>query len=79
MRYRRALKFVLWSSGVLLTLLLLFWLTVAIFDSTELTVNLKNQEAAAETTLGNLKCHKTVSADFPFVTLRCRKVQEKLE
>ena len=76
MRYRRARKIALWSSGLLLALWLLFQLVVAVFAGTEVTVDLERREAAAETTLGDLNCRKELKAAFPFVVFTCESARE---
>lgn len=79
MRRERTLKLALWLSGLLLALWLLFQLAVMVFDGTEITVDLKRQEVAAQTTLGDLNCRKELKAAFPFFTLRCKNSREASE
>ena len=64
-----------WSLGVVL-LLLLGWLIFTALSNTTLSTNLRDQEVAAETQLGTLKCRKTLTGAFPFFALKCQDTSE---
>ena len=71
MSKRRVLS---WGLGVA-ALILLGWLIFGVVSNTTLSANLTNQEVAAETQLGDLKCRKELTRAFPFFKLECQDAE----
>ena len=65
-----------WGLGVA-ALVLLGWLIFAVVSRTTLTVDPAQQNVAAETQLGDLKCRKELKAAFPFVKLECQDTAKR--
>lgn len=73
---RGKLRRVLGLVGSVVALFLLGWLIVSALSNTTLSADLTNQAVAAETTLGNLKCRKTLTRAFPFFVLKCQDASD---
>ncbi len=73
---RNRLRWVLGSIGSIAALLLLVWLIVVALSNTRLSADVKNQAVAAETTLGDVTCRKTLTRAFPFFALKCQETSK---
>ena len=69
-------SWILGIAGTIIGLLLVVWLVLSVVSSTTFSGDLKGRKMAAETTLGNVKCRKTLQTTFPFFVLKCQDASE---